>query len=374
MNFSDVSDVEDGEIFFSDSEDERAPLTAAANLPSITERAAAELDKKIKEAEASYRELYIKYRKRLLFKESLIMEKYKTPESVKSIAGGSAHSGNCTAADHVEVGMPPGNCDEQMVADHTISTVTIATRAMEKPGGTNDMGGQEITTVRSGEEIEMNVSIKVEKDIVQKTEKDDFERTKRLVSRGGFKNGRKRMYDVNQIKDPLYVDPIMKKLMEGLNPHQSPPTASRASYLVLPGHVRLATELADTNENGEGGEETVQQEENVNPNIRDGLSLVVAGTETGGLATILGQPRGIPTLLVKFFNLNEEAERLAEILLNFDHDRGDLVGDIQRNGVKVGMYIGILHCVRRDEVYKLRDMLKGIEGTFCGSTIISEIN
>ena len=77
---------------------------------------------------------------------------------------------------------------------------------------------------------------------------------------------------------------------------------------------------------------------------------------------------------MKFFNLNEEAERLAEILLNFDHDRGDLVGDIQRNGVKVGMYIGILHCVRRDEVYKLRDMLKGIEGTFCGSTIISEIN
>ena len=87
----------------------------------------------------------------------------------------------------------------------------------------------------------------------------------------------------------------------------------------------------------------------------------------------LGQPRGRPTLLVKFFDLDEEEVHLAETLCGFDQEQGDLLGDLQRNGVRVGIYIKIVHCQARGEVYKLKDMLNGINGTFCGSTITLEI-
>ena len=142
---------------------------------------------------------------------------------------------------------------------------------------------------------------------------------------------------------------------------------------MLPRPKTPTTEPADTADNVEEEEVHQQLGEIVDNNVRARTSLVVPGSETSSLVTSLGQPWGIPTLLVKFFGLKEEAECLAETLLKFDHDRGDLVGDIQENGVKVGMYIEVLHCEKRDEVYKLRDMLKGIEGTFYGSTIIPEI-
>ena len=87
----------------------------------------------------------------------------------------------------------------------------------------------------------------------------------------------------------------------------------------------------------------------------------------------LEQPRGRPTLLVKFFDLDEEEVHLAKTLCGFDQEQGDLLGDLQRNGVRVGIYIKIVHCQARGEVCKLRDMLNGINGTFCGSTITQEI-
>ena len=89
--------------------------------------------------------------------------------------------------------------------------------------------------------------------------------------------------------------------------------------------------------------------------------------------TSLGLPKGRPILLVKFFDLDEEEVHLAETLCGFDQEQGDILGDLQRNGVRVGIYVKIVHCQPRGEVYKLRDMLNGIKGTFCGSTITLEI-
>ena len=62
-------------------------------------------------------------------------------------------------------------------------------------------------------------------------------------------------------------------------------------------------------------------------------------------------------------------------LCGFDQDRGDLIGDMQResDGVKVGIYINVAHSEERKDVYQLRNMLRGIEGTFCRSTISLEI-
>ena len=99
----------------------------------------------------------------------------------------------------------------------------------------------------------------------------------------------------------------------------------------------------------------------------------VVGPASTEQPTSLGQPRGPPTLLVKFFDLDEEEVHLAESLCGFDQEHGDLLGDLHRNGVKVGIYIKIAHCQVRGEVYELRDMLSGIKGTFCGSTITHEI-
>ena len=352
------------------------------------------------------------------------LKKTKRPQTSKSSAGGSAQSGYYTKQHGGDRG-PIVDFNEEVV-DKAISMVTNAAKALAEPGGSNDMGIKEIITVSSGEEDETNVPIKIEKD-TEETAEDKFDRTKEAVSKS-FETIRKRIRKVIQVEEPLDYDPTKKKFkerrsepsvskskkmvlpgletpateLEGTADNRSEPTVSKskktvlpgletsttepadtadncskpsvnkAKKMVLPGPETPATEPADTADNVEE-EEVREQGDIFDTNVRVRTSLVVPGSEASNLVTSLGQPWGIPTLLVKFFGLNEEAECLAETLLKFDHDRGDLVGDIQSNGVKVGIYIEVRHCDKRDEVYKLRDMLKGIEGTFYGSSIIPEI-
>ena len=64
----------------------------------------------------------------------------------------------------------------------------------------------------------------------------------------------------------------------------------------------------------------------------------------------LGQPRGRPTLLVKFFDLDEEEVHLAETLCGFDQEQGDLLGDLQSRGMELKWeYISRLCVVKLGE-------------------------
>ena len=244
---------------------------------------------------------------------------------------------------------------------------------------------EDIIVLSSGGE-ENYASVKKEKvsadENESETRDEKFKRTKEAVQKG-YENVLEKMKRTLPTELPQNSDPTKKKKTQAIKKRKNPvkPNSDQASLSFQ--EVSISNAEKETIEQEEQGEiatgqqvesfSVAEEDKTFSGTVKQRVSQVLAGS--GTLLTNLGQPRGAPSLLVKFTNLGEDAEHLAEALCGFDQDKGDLIGDMKResDGVKVGIYINIAHCEERKDVYQLRNMLRGIEGTFCGSTISLEI-